>query len=363
MQATDSPHDSESHDEPDNDADASETPTQCHETVDPSTQEDVLERDRYSCRLCGRVGPREGGLATLHVHHIERDPDELDVHDPENLTTLCQSCHSWHHQQATEDDAPVELRDADLRVLLPQDIEILRYLDDEGPATTGDIVSALTADLSTMAVRERLWVLMGLDNIVDERDEQIVDKDVESGEWGLAGQIVSSTRGRIPDEPQRLLQRIEDEQVRQALDRDCERETVADVLGITRRTTFYKEKRAHAFDFPLSAIDSRGGRPTSTDDHEDGASDDPAQTTVTGRADDETVADRRWQTMPGHDESSATAAEDGSAAPVEQWESTPSAERTGESQSDSNGAEPAAPAVRRRLQQAIDALEAVESTL
>lgn len=139
------------------------------------------------------------------------------------------------------------------------------------------------------------------------------------------------------------------------------------MLGITRRTTFYKEKRAHAFDFPLSAIDRRGGRPTSSDDCDGGDSDDPAQTTVTGRADDETAAAQRWQTMADtvsdHSESAATAAEDGTDEPVEQWESTPSVEPTGESQSDSNRTEPAAPVIRRRLQQAIDALEAVESAL
>lgn len=33
------------------------------------------------------------------------------------------------------------------------------------------------------------------------------------------------------------------------------------VLDISRRSTFYKEKRARAYDFPLEAIDRRGGRP------------------------------------------------------------------------------------------------------
>jgi hypothetical protein len=200
-------------------------------------------------------------LATLHVHHIERDPDGMDEHDLENLTLLCRSCHSWFHQKATPDDAPVEITEADQTVLLPQDIEILRYVADHGPARTGDIVAGLPSDHSVSAVRERLWVLMGLDNLVETRDRQIVDKDVETGEWGLVEQIENSARGHIPDDPQLLLQRMEDEQVRQALDRGCDRSNIIDVLNVSRRTTFNKHKRACAYDFPLSAF-SRGGRPT-----------------------------------------------------------------------------------------------------
>ncbi|MFC6989930.1 hypothetical protein ACFQJD_16755 [Haloplanus sp. GCM10025708] len=151
----------------------------------------------------------------------------------ENLTTLCRSCHSWIHQQSTRADAPVTLTEADLSVLLPQDIEILRYLADEGPAQTGKIADSLTAELSPTTVRERLAVLMGLDNQVETRDRQIVDQDVQTGAWGLTGQIEHSARGHIPSDPQALIQRVEDEQVRQALERGCNRQTVMDVLDIS----------------------------------------------------------------------------------------------------------------------------------
>lgn len=53
---------------------------------------------------------------------------------------------------------------------------------------------------------------------------------------------------------------MEDEQVRRALDRGCDREAVMDVLDVSERTTFYKVKRACAYEFPLDAF-SRGGRP------------------------------------------------------------------------------------------------------
>ncbi|SDY91097.1 HNH endonuclease [Halopenitus persicus] len=234
------------------------SPRECHETVDPATRDEVLTEYQHRCQACGRRGPAQGGLATLHVHHIERDPDGINEHDLENLTLLCRSCHSWFHQQSTPDELPVDITEEDESVLLPQDIEILRYLADEGPARTGEISNGLTAELSVTTVRERLALLMGLDNMVDSRDQQIVDQDADTGEWGLTEQIEHSARGHIPSDPQALIQRVEDEQVRQALERGCDRETVMAVLDVSRRTTFHKEKRAMAYDFPLNAF-RRGG--------------------------------------------------------------------------------------------------------
>ena len=229
-----------------------------HETVDPATRKKMLERYRHQCQGCGREGPGAGGEALLHVHHIERDPEECDVHDPANLTVMCRQCHFWQHQRPTGEDAPaqVSLSEADHQELLAKDIEILGVLAEQGPAPTGDIADALTSEPSVMTTRERLWTLMGLDNIVEERETQLVDQDVNTGEWGLTGQIEMSARGHIPDNPQVLLQRIIDEQVRQAIDRGCSRSGVTAVFDVARRTTFYMEKRARAYDFPLDAFDN-----------------------------------------------------------------------------------------------------------
>jgi len=117
-----------------------------------------------------------------------------------------------------------------------------------------------------MTVRERLWQLMALDNIVEEREQQIVDQDADSGEWGLTSQVSTSARGRIPDDTQKLLQRAEEERVRLALDQGCNRDTVADVMGVVKRTIRHKEKRARAYDFPLEALESSRGQPQTTDD-------------------------------------------------------------------------------------------------
>lgn len=232
----------------------------CDESVPPATRETVLDDYSHKCQACGRRSPEEGGLAELHIHHIERDPDGLDEHAEENLTVMCRPCHEWLHQQVDPTDAPVRITEADRTVLLPQDIEILQVLADDGPARTGEIAGELTVELTVAAVRERLWVLMGLDNRIDDRDQQIVDKDVDTSEWGLTDQTGTSARGHIPDDDQVLLQRMEDEQVRRALERGCDRTSIMAVLGISERSTFYKAKRAYAYDFPLEAF-SRGGAP------------------------------------------------------------------------------------------------------
>lgn len=248
------------------------------ESVSQEKREKRLARDKYRCRTCGREGPEAGGLATLHVHHIERDPDDYDENDLANLTTLCRRCHNWVHQQSSPDDAPVSVTEDDLSVLLPPDIEILRFLADEGPARTGVIADALTADLTLTAVREHLAVLMGLDNMVESRETQIVDQDAETREWGLPEQIKHSRRGHIPSTTQALVSRVEDAQVRRALDRGCDRQEVMDVLDISRRTTFHKEKRACAYEFPLATF-RRGG---------DGGQ-HPAGSTASDAADDATA--------------------------------------------------------------------------
>jgi hypothetical protein len=35
-------------------------------------------------------------------------------------------------------------------------------------------------------------------NLVEDREQQVVNLDVDTGEWGLAGQISESARGRSP---------------------------------------------------------------------------------------------------------------------------------------------------------------------
>lgn len=50
-----------------------------------AVRQEVLERDGFSCRLCGKT-------ERVEVHHRRKYQDN-NVHDPENLITLCSTCH------------------------------------------------------------------------------------------------------------------------------------------------------------------------------------------------------------------------------------------------------------------------------
>ena len=51
----------------------------------------VLERDGYRCRTCGRPG-------RLEAHHEPPLRDGADPYDLDGLRTLCRSCHIERHR-------------------------------------------------------------------------------------------------------------------------------------------------------------------------------------------------------------------------------------------------------------------------
>lgn len=51
----------------------------------------VLDRDNHQCQDCGRTD-------RLHVHHrADWNPDDPATHVPDNLVTLCATCHRRRH--------------------------------------------------------------------------------------------------------------------------------------------------------------------------------------------------------------------------------------------------------------------------
>lgn len=47
----------------------------------------ILERDGYTCKTCGKHGGR------LECHHRRPIEDGGDWFDPDNLETICRTCH------------------------------------------------------------------------------------------------------------------------------------------------------------------------------------------------------------------------------------------------------------------------------
>lgn len=224
------------------------------DSIPPAKREERADHDGFECQTCGAEGPRAGGSAILHVHHKQPDPADRDRHDIRNLVTLCVDCHSWQHDRPTADTIPIDITPADKRVLRPHDYIILRVLHDYGPLTTTQVHERIGINITTQTVRERLWILAGLDYEVPTRDTPLIAKDAATEKWGLHDQIAFPERGQIPEDMRTFMQRIEDELVRRAVARGCDRETIANVFGVVERTIWYRQRRAQAYDFPLDAL-------------------------------------------------------------------------------------------------------------
>lgn len=57
----------------------------------------ILHRDRYRCRICARYGRM---VAATEVHHIKHATEYPElVYDPQNLVSLCKSCHNRQHPE------------------------------------------------------------------------------------------------------------------------------------------------------------------------------------------------------------------------------------------------------------------------
>lgn len=65
----------------------------------------ALERDNYQCQKCGRKGKKKGYYWDLHIHHISKiknfvnlqtkEVDYEKANDLSNLITLCPQCHKY----------------------------------------------------------------------------------------------------------------------------------------------------------------------------------------------------------------------------------------------------------------------------
>jgi hypothetical protein len=240
-------------------------------SVPQETREAVLERDQYRCQACGATGISAGGHTPLQVHHIQEEPDHCGYDDPANLITLCQPDHVWFHHRSTREDTSVELSDAAAGTRLSQDYEILELLETEGPQSLTEIQHQIAPSLTKQNLRQRLWVLMGLDNAIEEQDEQLIDHDAVTGDWGRPSDIAVSERGRIPDDVEELNRRIEDERIRRWLADGSSREAVAEKFGVSWRAVWYKQHRARAYEFPLDDLDLpvRGSTPDHPPDQAD----------------------------------------------------------------------------------------------
>ncbi len=225
--------------------------TNSHGSFPTPVRLEVFDQDDYRCRICGQGWIEKGGTARLEAHHIEDNPEDIEYHDPDNGTTLCEVCHHYITTRIP-DDLPFKTTtlQEDLK-LLPHDFEIISTLARRGPASVQEIMADIDDNKSYMATRERLWHLMGHDRRIDRLTHPLVDQCADTGKWGLPHQIDRTARGRFPSDTDKLIKRFEDELVRRLLNYGIERGRVAADLGVHERTTHYKQKRAQAYRLPI----------------------------------------------------------------------------------------------------------------
>jgi len=217
-----------------------------------SVREEILEQDDYRCQICGQSGFNLGGSANLQAHHQEKNPTEVDYHSPKNGTTLCERCHQFVTDRIPNDNLPFDGEEVQVDLeLLPDDLEIVALLGKQGPLSVREIGAGLEHQKSSQAVRERLWFLAGHDKRVDDLDQPLVEQEAATGSWGLPYQVGQSVRGRLPEDKDALIKRIEDEIAHQLLKHGVSRSTVAAELGVHTRTTHIMEKRSLAYALPI----------------------------------------------------------------------------------------------------------------
>jgi hypothetical protein len=243
------------------DADSSlgRKPTGDEITLPPNTREKVLKRDGYRCVLCNAESAEMAGEATLQVHHAEYDPEHCDVNDMANLTTLCTVCHSWMHGMPDPDDLSIELTKKAIHRLVGGDFEILEILVEDGPMSAKRIAAQAAHNPDIQTVKQRLYAIMGVDTIVDEQP-QIVDKDAETGRWGLPEDVETSER----QDPQTIydtVKRTRDKIVQSAMEQGYDQELIADIVGIDKRQCYVCLHRARAYDFDLDKFTGPGRPP------------------------------------------------------------------------------------------------------
>ena len=241
------------------DGSLSRTPTGDEVTLPPNTREKVLNRDGYRCVLCNEESADMDGEATLQVHHAEYDPDHCDVNDMDNLTTLCTVCHSWIHGMPDPEDLPIELSKKAIHRLVGGDFEILQILVEDGPMSAKRIAAQAAHNPDVQTVKQRLYAIMGVDTIIDEQP-QIVDKDAETGQWGLPRDIDISER-RDPRTIYDTVKRTRDKIVQSAMEQGYDQELIADIVGIDKRQCYVCMHRARAYDFDMSRFTGRGRPP------------------------------------------------------------------------------------------------------
>lgn len=229
-----------------------------HRSIPKHLREKVLERDGHRCRIKGCRGRAHNGSAQLLVQRIEQETTSETNPELTELETRCLRCSVWIAQMPTTEDLRPRIKQRLGGVTLePNRAEILQYLGEEGPATTGEILENVNLG-SKPGVRQALYSLMALDVSEPAVEERILVKNRTNQTYGLPWQVPDEhdARGVIPVRTAELRSRILDELVRrlcQQLADEVENheDVIAGIVGRNRQQIPRMRQRGEAFQFPF----------------------------------------------------------------------------------------------------------------
>jgi hypothetical protein len=232
-----------------------------HNDIPADTRDHVLDRDRY-CQVCGCQAMTTPDAPDLLVQRIAPNPPHCNRDDPANLVARCVPCARWIEQMPSRDDLPRALQTRlDGVDLNPTLVELLNYLWQEGPVTTGAIATNLSSydgrdDCNS--VRSDLYTLMRKDT-ESGVNGRLVAKDALTDEYGMPEEIPEErdARGRIPLDPMARRTRILEAVVARLSDVlenrvDDRHAVIAEVIDRGEQTVKNMTDRAEAFQFPFN---------------------------------------------------------------------------------------------------------------
>ncbi|WP_267164422.1 hypothetical protein [Halovenus salina] len=229
-----------------------------HRSIPEDLRQKVLKRDGHRCRIKGCQGRAHNGSAQLLVQQIEQHGGGDGEPDLTDLETRCLRCSVWIAQMPTTEDLRPQIKNRLGSVTLePNRAEILQYLGEEGPATTGEILEHVNLR-SKPGVRQALYLLMALDVSEPTVEERIVVKDRMNQTYGLPWQVPDEhdARGVIPVRTAELQSRILDELVRRLCEQladevEDHEAVIAGIIGRNRQQIPRMRQRGEAFGFPF----------------------------------------------------------------------------------------------------------------
>lgn len=102
----------------------------------------ILERDEYTCQSCGHVGSDDSISRGMEVHHVM--PCIFGgTNEPDNLITLCATCHKQYDNSAGSRKAASLNKPTTPPIMFnlpPKTLEYMRKLADYGYGSQSEVI-------------------------------------------------------------------------------------------------------------------------------------------------------------------------------------------------------------------------------